>query len=359
MKLVIRLSSGLLLIVFLLMACNGQQASEDFDPSVGEPGETVQPAQESIELTPLTLCASGTSGAHVVGWYALDQGLFENYGLDVSLIDIGGGSKAAAALIAGEVDVCQMAGSGVFNAVIAGEDLALIANLYNAYLYTLVVSPDIHTGEDLIGKAIAISSPGSATELAVRKALQSLGLDVDKDVTLLAAGEDGDRLQAMESGQVAGTVISPPMTLLARNKGYHELVNLSEQHWPYIRLGYATTRDMISEDRETMVAFMKAILESIYRLKNDPAGAKASLAKYMLLDVEGDAAILEEAYQELIKKYLLEVPIVSEESIDAILQEIALENPDAATLQPDSFIDRSLLQELIDAGFLEQLKAGE
>jgi ABC-type nitrate/sulfonate/bicarbonate transport system substrate-binding protein len=81
-------------------------------------------------VTPLRVCYSSNSATQSVMLYAYEQGIFQEYGLAVELIYIEGGSTATAALIAGAVDVCQIAGASVINGVVAGADLALIAGLF-------------------------------------------------------------------------------------------------------------------------------------------------------------------------------------------------------------------------------------
>ncbi|MBN1666223.1 MAG: ABC transporter substrate-binding protein, partial [Anaerolineales bacterium] len=107
------ITTVLLTILLTLVACQATQ--QDPDPQ--------QPA------TPLNLvaCTSSTSANQIVFVYAQEQGLFEQYGLQVELVTFNNGSDAATALITGAVDICQVAGPSVVNAAAAGEDLVFIA----------------------------------------------------------------------------------------------------------------------------------------------------------------------------------------------------------------------------------------
>ena len=63
-------------------------------------------------MIPVRACYSSKSSTQAAIWYALDRGLFEKYGLKVDLVSLGRGeAKAAAALIAKDVDICTMAAS--------------------------------------------------------------------------------------------------------------------------------------------------------------------------------------------------------------------------------------------------------
>ncbi|HMY75478.1 MAG TPA: ABC transporter substrate-binding protein, partial [Blastocatellia bacterium] len=71
----------------------------------------------------IKLCYAFVSGTQLVVQYAKEKGIFAEYGLDVELTQTGRGAKAAATLIAGEVQVCQVAGASVIHAAAAGEDV--------------------------------------------------------------------------------------------------------------------------------------------------------------------------------------------------------------------------------------------
>ena len=126
-------------------------------------------------LVPLNVCYSALTGTQAVVWYTYEKDLFKKYGLNVKLISIDSGTKAVTALLTGNMDICEVAGSAVVNAVAAGQDAVMIAGLYNAYPAFLMVTASIKTAQDLKGKALAISQPGSSTDVGTRLALKQLG----------------------------------------------------------------------------------------------------------------------------------------------------------------------------------------
>ncbi len=243
----------------------------------------------------------------------------------------------------------------MINAVVAGEDLVYIAEYFNVYLFSLMVSPEITRAEDLKGKALAITQPGSANDTAIRAALKHMGLKPDIDVAILSIGDEPERLAAMEAGQVAGALFTPPTTLKVREKGYWQLLDLSTIKEAYTRQGIATTREYLRSHRTTVVAFMKAISEAIALMKKDPQGTKTTLAKYLALDENTNSALLEAAYQEIIIAYLREKPYPTLESIETGLAEIETLNPDAANIEPEQVMDETIIRELDESGFFDRL----
>jgi NitT/TauT family transport system substrate-binding protein len=313
-----------------------------------------------VEVTPsplfqLDVCFSAPSGTMAVAWYAFEKGLFKKYGLDINLVYISSGSKAVSAMIAGDVDFCQVSGPAVVSAAVAGEDLVMIGGLFNTYVYSLMVTPDIKTPEDLRGKAVAISQAGGSSDTAMREALKSMNLKPDEDVAILAVGGQAERLAAMETGAVAGTVVSVPESVEAKEMGYQVLLDMSKLGTPYQHTGIATSKSFIKDNRQVAVNFMKAISEAIAMMKEDKEGTMQVMAEYLLLDVEEDEASLTEAHEVLIKGYLPQAPYPTLEGIQTELTSLQAENPAAASFKPENVVDLSIVQELEKSGFISAL----
>ena len=68
-----------------------------------------------------------------------------------------------------------------------------------------------------------------------------------------------------------------------------ELYNVSEAKLPYLGTSIVTSRKYMADNPAIVENFMKAILEAIVLIKNDPEGTKEVLAKYLNLDPVADA----------------------------------------------------------------------
>lgn len=294
----------------------------------------------------LDVCYSSVSATQSVAMYALEKGIYAKHNLDVNLSFIGGGSKATSAMISGEMDICQIAGSAVVNGVVADTGLVLIAGLFNTYVYSLMVTPDIKSAADLKGKALAVSSIGSSSDAAIRAVLRALKLRPDDDVAILAIGGQSTRLAAMETERVVGTVVSVPQTAQARALGYRELVNMAELSVPFQHTALSTSRSFLESNPAVATRFLQATIEAIAQMKQDKEGVIAVLAQYLLLDVEKDAAILEEAFNVLIQGYLPDMPYPTAEGVQAKLDALVAENPAAANYKPSDVIDTTLLEKI-------------
>jgi ABC-type nitrate/sulfonate/bicarbonate transport system substrate-binding protein len=75
---------------------------------------------------------SADGGVAVLG-FAKEAKLFEKYGLDVVLVGMGTGSVSLRALIAKDLQISSLSGSGLVQAALQGADTVLIAALVNGF----------------------------------------------------------------------------------------------------------------------------------------------------------------------------------------------------------------------------------
>lgn len=342
------LSIGIACILLFASSCNQQSNNQT---------QVNNNSDVPTQLKEINVCYSGSSGTQIVVWYAQEKGLFKKYGLNSKLIAVKGGSTATIAMVSGEMDFCQIAGPAVVTAVVAEQDLAIIAGLFNTYVTSLITNSEIQTPEDLKGKALAISKPGGASDVELRVILKELNLKPDDEVPILAVGGQGERLAAMETKQIAGTILSPPMTTIAKQKGYREFLKMSSLNKPYQHTALVSTRKYIEENPETVENFLKAIIESIAMMKQDQSGTVEVLKKYLLLDEESNDGInveeaLNESYEVLVKEVLPDIPYPNLEGIQTILNRLEAENPNAKNFKPSDVVHTTTLEKLENEGFI-------
>ena len=304
----------------------------------------------------LTVCYSSISAHQSVGHYALENGIFERYNLDVELVYIEGGSTAATALISGDADFCIIAGSAVVNAAVAGEDLRIIAGLVNTYIYSLIVQPDIQSAEDLRGKTFAISDFGGSSDTATRVILANLGIDPE-EVTIVPIGGTSSRLAAMETGEITASVVTPPSTIQAVEAGFVEFVRMADLNDPYQHTTIATSDSLIQSDRTTVLNFLRAVNDAVWSMKHDEAGVIETVSREMELDPVEDKAALQEAFEVTVTSYLPFPTYPTTEGVQVLLDTLVLENEAAALFSPAMILDTSLLDDLESEGFFATLES--
>ena len=181
----------------------------------------------------------------VLAWYvAHDAGLYFSDGLVVDIINMNGGSKGAAELQAGRIDVMHVGLSSVVRVNQGGGDLRTIGSLSNVIRFTFFSAPGVKTAADLKGGVVGVSTFGSESDSTVTLALQKLGLTRD-DVTIKEYGGGMKRLEALKSGEIKATAINEPLSSLARQQGVNVLVDLVPDQIPWLFSGIVVRHDDI------------------------------------------------------------------------------------------------------------------
>jgi hypothetical protein len=90
-------------------------------------------------------------------------------------------------------------------------------------------------------------------------------------------------------------------------------------------------------------------------MKNDPQGTKAVMAKYLQLDPAKDVASLDEAYSLIVLGTVGDIPFTTHSGIQTEIDVLASTNSNAANLTPDQVVDDSIMQGLVDSGFVKSL----
>lgn len=294
---------------------------------------------------------SAIGGSQIPAWIGKDAGIFAKYGLDVELYYFGGGTKAVQALVAGDVKICEVSGSAVVNSALAGSGLVILAGNVNVMLDSLLSSKEITKAEQLKGKKVGISSFGGASDFAMRYALKRVGLDPDKDVTILQIGDEPVRFQALKAGSIQGTVVEAPLTVEAKKLGFNLIADLAAMGVKFQHTGIVAHPKFLKEQPETAKKFMRAYVDTIHYFKTRKNESTQIIAKYMKLDKIDDAVAVYDIFSDLIEKK----PYPSSEGIQALLDMAALKNPKAKTAKPAEFIDTSWLAELDKSGFIDGL----
>src|SRR5262244_1025437 len=117
--------------------------------------------------------------------------------------------------------------------------------------------------EELKGKRVGVSQLGASPDFIARLGLRQMGLNPDRDVTIVPIGSPGERWAALNAGHVQASLFQPPFTLRARKAGFATLLDFSTLDFPYILSGVLTTRSFIRSERETVMNFMRGLADGM------------------------------------------------------------------------------------------------
>ena len=307
----------------------------------------------SAQLTKVTIGNNTLSTNGLPAWMAKEAGIFGKNGLDVQIVYFRGGTITAMALIARETPISQVSGPPIVSAALKGADAVMVAAGNVVSEYWLMSKPELKTAAQLKGGSVAIATFGGLSDSLSRVALQKLGLNPTKDVTLVQIGTIPERLSALESGKVQAAMLNAPDNFRAQKRGLYKLM---EVRLPYQGIGVGTTRTFIRENPDVVRRYVKSQVEAVHRLKTDREGGIRVLGKYLNIP---DREVLERAYDDAItdekfppKQY------PSLEGIKKILEPLAETDPKAKAAKPEDFVDMRFVKELDDSGFIDELYKG-
>jgi NitT/TauT family transport system substrate-binding protein len=308
------------------------------------------------QLHNLIVGYSSVSASFLPLWIAKESKIFNRNGLDVQMVFFNSGTTAVMALLSGNSPISHTAGSGIVNSRLGGSDAVLIVGGTVSLDWWLLSRPSIKSAAQLKGGSVAISAFGSSSDFVARYALRKLGLDPEKDVTLVALGSPVTRQAALEVDRVQATVHVHPSTFVAQKKGFNVLADVAALGLAYQHTGVATTQRFIKENPEIVRAYVKSQVEAVHRLKTDREGGIRVLAKYMAGIKDKD--ILEKSYDLAVADNMLprkQYPTL--EGIKTILDSMAPKDPRAAKATPEDFVDMRFVRELDQSGFVDKLYA--
>ncbi len=203
-------------------------------------------------------------------------GLFEEHGLDCSIVKMVGGSETGPALSENRIELMHIGMSSVVRANAAGYDVVTIGSLSNVIRSTLFCRPGVTTADELKGGTIGISSAGSESELSTVVALKQLGLSRD-DVTLREIGTL--RLPFIRDGEVDASMLGEPYRSEAFAEGIFAINDMLADRIPWLYSGLVVDKAYLADNRDTVLRAMRAIVEGNYLAVSGPDSAKPVLAR--------------------------------------------------------------------------------
>ncbi|WGX96019.1 ABC transporter substrate-binding protein [Nocardioides sp. L-11A] len=212
-------------------------------------------------------------------WWAEEKGLFDDRGLDVELVEAGGGgSTTIAAAVGGSVDVAFTAPGEVIQAIQGGTPLTWIATAYGfptdeeAATSGAMVKDgsSIERFSDLEGRTVALTAVGGVSEATVAGAIRADGGDPSSVKWVALPG--GQLLQAVLSGKVDVAQTPLPVASMEglRNIGSPHTLVTGGVSMPFA--GYAQTTDFYTSHEKQAEDFYDALTQAGEEL-NDPANA--------------------------------------------------------------------------------------
>ena len=271
--------------------------------------------------------------------YGIERGFYRDEGIDLRYVSIRA-DLGIKALLSGDLDYSYSTGTIIRGAVL-GLPVKNLTFDFAKVLHALMSRPDIPTAAALKGKKVGVSSFGATGDLAARVALQSIGLDPNKDVTIVTLGPDSLRHAALVAGTVQATHMPVPMNIQLRKEGYHELVYAGKILQRPLT-GLATSTEKIQKNPGQVQRMVRAFVRATRALRTDRAGFISFAQRKYGYSKE----LMEEAYKYLIDA-LAQDGFVDERALQAAIDEARTIVNVSKPISQSDIVDYSFLRNAV------------
>lgn len=278
--------------VLMLSACGG--AGSSGDASAGNGGES-----ELEEITVGVMPIVDTAAI----WLGVEQGIFEEHGLDVTLEVAQGGAAIVPAVVSGDYDFGFSNIVSLFVASDQGLPLTMLTpgaattGDTSSDVGAVLAMPDsgISDPADLAGKTVAVNTLDNIGDVTVSEVVSQAGGDAES-IEFVEMGFP-DMPAAVVEGQVDAAWILEPFTTIAQNQGAEVVTyNFAEVDPELLIASYFTTEQYAQQESETTDAFTAAMTESLEFAEQNPEDTRAILSTYTEIAPEVQESMVMPAY---------------------------------------------------------------
>jgi ABC-type nitrate/sulfonate/bicarbonate transport system substrate-binding protein len=265
-------------VLILLLACSAPAPATKPAPAAGAAPPPAAPASAAAPApaqaaaptaarppTKVTICIPSRSDTIMPGFAAEFGGYYKQQNVEADIQYFSGG-LVDTALTAGQCDF--IFGAGGVGPLLQGVDVIVVAATINTSPAEIWGRPPIRTLADFKGRSIGTTGPGSLTWRMARYILQVNGLTPDEDVAVMSLGDSASTLGALLSGRIDAAVMFSPDTFIAKREGL-DLIYKSPSSLQLVNTALVTTRRYLNANREVVVGMVKAVTDTLTRLKAD------------------------------------------------------------------------------------------
>lgn len=264
------LLGALIVLVVLAAACGGDDDGDEGATGDGDGGS-------SDELTPITVGILPLAGLAPL-YYGVEQGYFEEEGLDVSMEVGSSGAELAPAVLENDYQFSVGEYLSLMQALENDVPVQVTSNLTTGAdapdqgINALLVGPDsgIESVDDLAGQTFAVSTLENVAEVNIRTTLCRAGVDVSGiQFTELPFP---DMNAAVEAGEVDVAWQAEPFVTLGEQSGLVNVADPMYETTPSMPLaGMFASGAWLEEHEEHAAAFYRALQRSIEASSDEQA----------------------------------------------------------------------------------------
>lgn len=310
--------------LLLLTACGSKDGNDgNKNTSAGQ--------SDALEVDKVTVAEPNRVLAFTPIYVALSKGFFEEEGVEVELVSVGGGTQTLATLLSGDAQFTAATPITFFTLLENNRDILAVSSFNKGLPFQTVLSTQfmekhgLSTDMPLQDKIEAMKGAtfgaivlGSAQEIYLKSKVMQGGLSPN-DVEVTAIGNTGAILAAMQEGVIDGTISSPPLSQQAEANNIgkmwldgsdFEAFDGMDSQWLF------GIREWVEAHPNTTKAMVKALARGIAYASENPEdtavaiqpffeGVDVKILEQSLKDIsyafQGDGSMTEESWSKALK----------------------------------------------------------
>src|ERR1041385_3096794 len=240
-------------------------------------GALAAPARAELRTVRVGWCARTGSSAAAPFAIATKLGWFEKAGIKVELVPLPGSTDCVKRGATTEVQASPPPAEARARIGPQGGKARFFYTAYQGNIYGIAVPADspVKSMADLKGKKIGVTSMASAGVILARALAKQAGLDPDKDITIVVAGESAQTAALLRSKQVDALSQFDTQYALASNAG----AKLRFLDHPEIKKfpsnGFVALEDYLKTNRKDAVALAHGYaMGTVFAMANPEAAIR-------------------------------------------------------------------------------------
>jgi ABC-type nitrate/sulfonate/bicarbonate transport system substrate-binding protein len=257
-------------------------------------------AEKSAKLTPVRLAYVSRSILDMPYVIARDRGFFREEGLEAEFVFMKA-IQTVQAMLAGGVDFGTATGTAI-SAAVNGADVRVVFALTDKPSFDLIAAPAISDVQQLRGKKLGISAPGSLTEILARQILLANKIPLDQ-VAMLPLGTSDVTYMALKAGTIDATMLQVPQNFIAQDEGFRKIAAGADVYRA-VQGGLTTTKAVIHDRPDVVLRIIRATQKALRLIRTDKKFA-IGFIKGPFLDMGKDRdKYAERVYETALQFYL-------------------------------------------------------
>lgn len=280
-------------------------ASKDKKDEPAEKTESSDSGKKEKTMTKVTLNEVAHSIFYAPMYIAIEEGYFEEEGIDLTLVTGFGADKTMTAVLSGEADIGFMGSEASIYTYNEGAkdyvvNFAQLTQRAGNFLVAREAMPDF-SWDDLKGKNVLGGRKGGMPEMVFEYILRQNGIDPEKDLSIDQGIDFGSTAAAFSGGQGDFTVEFEPGATSLENEGEGYVVaslGTDSGYVPYT--AFSAKQSYIDKNPEVMQGFTNALQKGMdYVQKHTPDEISAIIEpQFKETDLETITTIVKRYYDQ-------------------------------------------------------------